>query len=168
MQRRVAVPALCAAILLSACVSRTAGPQVDVAAEEQAIRDRSMAWLQAAKAKDHAAEAAFFADDGMMFRENDPPQTGPAAVQQAFAAEAAEDPNGTVEWTTDAVHVAASGDLGYELGTYTSNSTGPNGPVTDTGKFVTVWKKVNGEWKVAADMSLSTVPEAPPTTTTSN
>ena len=32
----------------------------------------------------------------------------------------------------------------------------------DKGRFVTVWKKVNGEWKVAHDIGSTTMPEPPP------
>jgi hypothetical protein len=35
---------------------------------------------------------------------------------------------------------------------------GPKGEGSDTGKFVTVWKKVDGAWKVMYDLGNSTVP----------
>jgi ketosteroid isomerase-like protein len=35
----------------------------------------------------------------------------------------------------------------------------PKGDREDKGRFVTVWKKVNGEWKVAHDIGSTTMPE---------
>lgn len=47
----------------------------------------------------------------------------------------------------DRIEVAASGDLAVERGAYQSP--------TDEGRYVTVYRKVGGAWKVAADMSVS-------------
>ncbi len=49
------------------------------------------------------------------------------------------------------MHVAASGDLAYELGSWTADPGGLANPDAETGEFVCVWKKVDGEWKVAVD-----------------
>jgi uncharacterized protein (TIGR02246 family) len=142
-----------------------AAPQVDLAAEEQAVRDRSMAWLAASQARDPAAEAALFADDGIAFRENRDAIVGPAAFQAYSAEQYAQNPNSSITWTVDQVHVATAGDIAYEMGTFQFTGGGPTGTEEDSGKYVTVWKKVNGEWKVAADIGVSTKPEAPTTTT---
>ena len=57
------------------------------------------------------------------------------------------------------VEVAASGDLAVEYGTWSETGLGPNGTEEDHGRYVTVFLKVNGAWKIAADASLSTKPE---------
>jgi ketosteroid isomerase-like protein len=101
--------------------------------------------------------AALFAEDGIIFRAQNEPVAGHAAIQEYMAAEYTKNPTSRVEWTTDRVEVAASGDLASEYGTYSeTNDTGEG----DQGRFVTVYRKVNGEWKVAADMSASTKPAA--------
>src|SRR5687767_4867737 len=47
------------------------------------------------------------------------------------------------------------GDLAYEVGTYSiTNLDGAK----DTGKFVLVWKRQNGVWKIAADIWNSDLP----------
>jgi len=50
--------------------------------------------------------------------------------------------------------VAASGDLGYAVGTWQLTGKSRKGePVSLTGKYMTVWKKqADGSWKVVADM----------------
>jgi ketosteroid isomerase-like protein len=46
------------------------------------------------------------------------------------------------------VHVAASGDMAYDIGTVTIK--GPDGPIP--AKYLIVWVREDGKWKVAVDM----------------
>jgi uncharacterized protein (TIGR02246 family) len=154
--RRSRIPILAGVAALMACAQPAPQPVVDLVAEEQAIRDASMAWMAAVQAKDFAAAAANFAPDGMAFPENQDPLTGPAAIQANAESEWAQTPNASVNWTVDRVMVAGSGDMALELGTWTFSNEGEE----DTGKYMTVWRKLDGSWKVAADMGVSTVPEA--------
>jgi ketosteroid isomerase-like protein len=147
------VLAIAALAALAACAKP---PAADVAAEEQAVRDASAAWMKAVQAHDWAAAAASFAPDGMSFPEHKEPVVGPAAAQAAAEAEWAGMPNASLSWTTDKVVVAASGDLAYEIGTWTMMNEGKQ----DKGKYVTVWQKVGGAWKAAADIGVSTMPVA--------
>ena len=153
MIRRTAVVLAFAAGLV-ACAGQTATPAVDLAAEEQAIRDASAQWMAATQAKNWAAAAAFFAPDGVAFPGNHEPLVGPAAIQANAEAEAAAMPNAVIGWTVDAVVVAASGDMAYETGTWTMSNEGTQ----DTGKYITVWRKLGGQWKALSDMGVSTLP----------
>lgn len=45
--------------------------------------------------------------------------------------------------------VSASGDLGYSYGTFELNT---RGVTLQHGSYVRVWKKMNGKWKVVADV----------------
>jgi ketosteroid isomerase-like protein len=145
---------LALAVGIGACAQQAATPAADLATEEQAIRDASAQWLAAVQAKDWAGAAANFAPDGVAFPENRDPLVGPAAIQANAEAEAAAMPNATIGWTTDLVVVAASGDLAYESGTWTMTNEGKQ----DTGKYITVWRKLEGQWKAIGDMGVSTMP----------
>jgi len=151
--RRRLFTAVAGILALAACAQPASEPVVDVAAEEQAIRDASMAWLAAVQARDHAAAAANFAPDGVTFPENQDPLVGPAAIQAASEAQWAETPNASVSWSVDRVIMSASGDVAVELGTFTFSNEGEE----DTGKYVTAWTKIDGAWKVAADIGVSTM-----------
>ena len=153
--RKEFLSALAGVLALAACAQPASEPMVDLAAEEQAVHDASMAWLDAVHARDAAAAAAFFAPDGMTFPEHQDPIVGPAAIQAESEAQWAEMPNASVSWSVDRIIMAASGDLAVELGTFTVNNEGE----VDTGKYVTTWRKMDGTWKVAADIGVSTVPE---------
>ena len=54
--------------------------------------------------------------------------------------------------TPQQLEISASSDLAYERGAYDFAATIPQGPITDTGKYVLVWQKVGGEWKVISDI----------------
>jgi len=150
-RRSRAVLAGFALAALAACAKQAT---VDVAAEEQAIRDASVAWMKASQAHDWAAASANLAPDGMSFPDHEEPLVGPAAVQAHAEAHAAEMANMALSWTTEKVVVAASGDLAYEVGSWTVTNAGKE----DKGKYVTVWQKVNGTWKAGADVGVSTMP----------
>lgn len=146
-------------LVLGACAAQSQ-PAVDIAAEEQAVRAVSAQWLALEKSKDAAAIAALFTPDGVMYREDNDPATGAAAVQAALTRTYQQNPNEVVDWTTDHVAVAASGELATESGTWTARNSGPTGTAEDRGRYLTFYRKIDGAWKVAADMSISTV--APP------
>jgi len=60
--------------------------------------------------------------------------------------------------------VSAAGDLGYTAGAYeltVNDATGK--PTTEKGKYVTVWKKVNGQWMVVRDIFNADAAPPPPT-----
>ena len=87
---------------------------------------------------------------------NQEPSVGPAAIQRRITQDQKENPKEVVNWTTDRVEIASSGDLAIEYGSYTDTGSGLSGTETDQGKYVTVYRKVNGTWKVAADIGSST------------
>ena len=139
-------------VLAAGCAKPAAeAPVVDLAAEAQAVRDRSAAWLQLAQAKDVAGivNGVWTADSVALFDGNI--RKGAAELQAGMEAENAKMPNSTISWTTSDVKVAASGDLAYELGSFTFDPDGDGEVAAADGEFVTVWTKADGTWRVAVD-----------------
>ena len=147
--------------LVAACSQPAPAPvsTPDLAAEEKAIRDMDARWQTAAQARDAAGEAALFASDGVAYREHVDALVGPAAYQAYLTKFRTDNPMVKVTWSTDAIRIAESGDLAIQTGEYHDTGLGPQGDREDKGRFVTVWKKVNGEWKVAHDIGETTMPE---------
>ena len=129
----------------------------DVAAEAQAIRDVNALWLAAVAGKDAAATATFYAPDGRLMAPNAPAAQGAAAIAEAFGG-MFQLPNITISWVQDVIEVAPGGALASDIGTYTLAYDGPAGRVEDYGKYVVVWRKVDGQWRVAADIFNSNRP----------
>ena len=48
--------------------------------------------------------------------------------------------------------------MAYDYGWYTFAFDTDNGRVTDKGKYIVVWKKVGGAWKVASDIFNTNLP----------
>lgn len=151
------------AFAAAACAPAQAPPPaVDLAAEEQAVRAISMQWLELERAQDMASIAALFTEDGALIREHEDPIVGRAAIEAHLTQDQTENPSGVPDWSTERVEIAASADLAVEYGTWSETGLGADGTGEDHGRFVTVYRKVDGAWKIAADASLSTKPEVGP------
>ena len=142
----------------SACVPEPALRAVDITAEEQAIRAISAKWLEFARQRDAAGIAALFAEDGRLIWSGQDPVVGPTAIQEFIANDLTANPMQTFDWRTYRVEVATSGDLAVEYGTYLHENRGPDGAEEDRGSYVTVYRKIGGNWKIAADASPSATP----------
>lgn len=135
-------------------------PPVDLAAEEAAVRQAGKEWLAAEIAKDVPRIVSFYAEDAIEMASNTPMIQGREAIRQWY--EAWLLPAGVgMTFETAAIEVAASGDLAVERGTYRFTQDSPRGITEDVGKYVTVWKKVDGKWLVAIDASNSDRPCQP-------
>ncbi len=140
------------AALAAGCARPAAeAPKVDLAAEAQAVRDRSAAWLQMAQSRDAAgiANSVYAANAVTLFDGNI--SHGAAEIQARMEAENAATPSSSIVWSTTDVQVAGSGDLAYELGTFTFDADGAGEGAATSGEFVTVWTKSDGSWRAVAD-----------------
>lgn len=126
---------------------------VDAAAVEQTIRSAADGFVQAALAGDVETWVSFYADDAILQPPGMPRSEGKdairSAVQQLFA------PGNPTAFSLNSgtVFVSESGDVAYEVGTYSWTGPGPDGQsATDNGKYLVVWKPTaTGEWKIAVD-----------------
>lgn len=152
---------LAAALLATACAKKEepgaeapaepAAPVVDLAAEEQAIRNRSGEWMNYANSKDAASIATkMFASDGMLLAD-EKAHKGTAAIQAALEAEMKDNPKSLVSWTSDQVRVSSGGDFAIENGSFTFDEDGDGKKPAIQGSFATTWSKIDGEWRVLSD-----------------
>ena len=146
-RRLEAVAAVACAVLSTSCVQPPEA-QIDLAAEEAAIHEANARWLEAFQAHDASAEAAAFTTDGVEYRMFQEPLVGPADIEEHDSEFFAANPSLNVTWATEQIHVAASGDMAIQTGTFHATGVGPNADQEDRGRMLTVWKKEDGEWKV--------------------
>jgi ketosteroid isomerase-like protein len=105
------------------------------------------------------AFGSWFAEDGVTLNNGKPAILGRTAI----AAQAQWDPKTyQLSWTPQGAQMGPSNDMGFTWGHYEGRSKDKNGePVVISGRYFTVWKKLdNGAWKVALDASA----EEPPAT----
>jgi uncharacterized protein (TIGR02246 family) len=158
--RNYALAALAAGVLASGCGAKKdeapveapppAEPAIDLAAEEQAIRNRSGEWMNYANSKDAASMAKIFADDGVLIAD-EKAYRGTAAIQAKFEEDAKKNPNALVSWTSDQIRVSSGGDFAIENGSFTMDPDGDGKKPAVQGSFSTTWSKVGGEWRVLSD-----------------
>ena len=101
-------------------------------------------------ARGGAAFAEWFAEDGVALGNGAAPLVGRVAIQKS----ANWDPKVyQLTWTPTDAQMGPSGDMGYTWGHFEGHSKDANGsPVTITGRYITIWRKLeDGNWKVALD-----------------
>ena len=115
---------------------------------EAAVKASAQNWEAGWNAGDGAAIAALYTQDATVMPPASEPVQGREAIQAFWQAAIDATPGSTEDLET--VHVQVLGDTAIEVGTYTN--AGPDGEHLDHGKFVAVWQKVDGEWKIARDI----------------
>jgi len=125
--------------------------------DERAIRAMGDEWQSAINAHNVDRVVAVHTPDAIYMLSHQPLISGIAAIRAGWS-EALKLPNYTVHWTPTKIDVA-SPRVATEYGTYTESYNGPDGKrVTDGGNYVTIWHKVNGQWRVALDAPNTTSP----------
>ena len=150
------VVSVAAVLALSAC----SGPRVDIEAETAAIRARGEAVVAAESAMDTEAALAFWAPDGMIQGHGIPLMQGSdqlRAVYDGFFQAVAEFGS-----TTTRIEVAASGDMAWEYGVNRAVVPGPDGNMLDMGKYIAIWRKIDGIWYLTAVAFSSDAPTPTP------
>lgn len=142
-------------VLLTACA-----PTVDVAAETAALRARSEGVVAAENAQNIDAAVAFYAEDAIVQPAGAPLLSGRDAVRGMYTEVFGSGAVKAFEGTPTRIEVAASGDVGYEYGVNRLTLNTPDGEMLDVGKYLAIWKKIDGEW-YAAVLSFSSDALAP-------
>jgi ketosteroid isomerase-like protein len=148
--RRVLTP-LVVALVVSSCAQT-----VNVEQEKTTLRNKDAEWSKVAN--DPAKFSSYFAPDGKLGLAGMPILNGTKAINETAGA-MMKAPGFNLKWTVTRADVSASGDLGYTAGTYELTMNNAAGvAATDKGKYLTNWKKINGEWKVVEDTATSDLP----------
>lgn len=147
-----------AAGLLPACTAQ----QVDVAAETEAVRARSAGVVAAEAAFDVPTALAFWADDAIVQGAGAPQIQGKDAIGELYGQYFESGMLKEFSGTTEYLEVSAAGDLAYEYGVNRFVMAGPEGDLLDIGKYLAIWKKIDGEWFIAALAFTSDAPAPAP------
>lgn len=159
-----------ALVMLSGCHrwghhdGRHFGHRADTAAIEKQIRAVETQWQADYAAHNADALAGHYADDAALINPGAAPATD-AAARRAALGQIVADPNLKLEFASDRVLVARSGELATSRGHYTMQMTDPatKKAKTENGTYVTVYRKQDdGSWKAVEDAVIPSAPAAAP------
>ena len=142
------------AFLLAGLVAASPASAHGVSAQ---IKELSAKWVAAFAQRDFAMIEALYTSDGLLMPSNSPPIEGPAAIVAVWKSWS-ELPNVSVTFGANRIVASASGDMAYDYGWYKFAFDTDNGRFEDNGKYIVVWQKVDGVWKVAADIFNTNLP----------
>ena len=123
---------------------------------KEAIAAANKVFEEAHLRGDAAALAAQYSDDAQILWEDRPAISGRKNIEAEWAKDMGG-PGRPAKITT--VEVEQSGDLAYEIGKMLITS--PSGEVIYDGKYICIWKRIDGIWKIHRDMGNKNVPAKP-------
>jgi ketosteroid isomerase-like protein len=140
-------------LVLSSCQNNKA----DMNADAKAIHNLEDQWSSALQARDIDKVLSFFASEGVEMDPNLPIFAGLKAIREVNESWLSDTTIlfKTFTYTIDPIEVSASGDLGYARGSSRVKKASPKGPVEIRTKWVDIWKKIDGKWKVVVNISNS-------------
>jgi len=158
MSKRAArLLAACAVLAAIACAPKPAAP--DAAAEEEKLRSDAMIWFDHFAKADGPAMGNLYAEDALLMPPGHAPVQGRAAISDFLGSEAAGAKSAGVSLKNkDVTGSGVSGDTGWISGTY--EVVDASGTVADSGSYLSVHHKVNGQWLYIRDTWNSDKPPA--------
>ena len=146
-----------AAIALTTGACNNVPGASDAGAVQSALKADEKKWNDQFKSKDLEGLLSHYADDAYFIAPGVPAADGSTAIRKAYA-EGLNDKNFDINFASDKVDVAASGDLAYARGHLSEKYTDPKtGQVmSHTGSYITVYKKqADGGWKAVEDFAVA-------------
>jgi ketosteroid isomerase-like protein/quercetin dioxygenase-like cupin family protein len=156
MKRTTRITARIAVVIVAITMSTTIAS--GQSSEERAVRAASSAWQRYIAAQQTDSIVALHLPNATLMMANMPPIVGSNGIRTGWG-EMVKLPNLKMGWTPQHIEIL-SPTAAEEFGTYNDSFTGPNGIEADTGSYITLWKKVNGKWRVALDAPVSSRPAA--------
>jgi ketosteroid isomerase-like protein len=142
---------LLAVVILIGC-SRT--PVIDIRTETEVIRNIEDQWTAAIVVKDIDKIMGILDRDAVIMNANVPACTGLQAIRASQESWFSDTTilHETFKSAVDTIEVSASGDLAYVRGNSRVSIRTSAGIVEETDKWITIYKKINGEWKAIVDI----------------
>ena len=151
---------LIAMLLSSGCTppaseSTAETPAIDLESERATLMEADKAWSNSTGDTDTFLS---FIADGAHFMPFGAPLAQGDAIRTTWESLISM-PGFGLEWHATGAEVAASGDIGYTIGTFELTAEQDGTTMLTEGKYVTVWhKQADGSWKMHVDIFNSNGP----------
>ena len=147
MKKNLQLLIFCLSIFFASTACQT--NKVDIKAEVETIRSLSDQWNDAIREKDNSTIMNMFSEEAVFMLDDMPIVKGKEAIreiQESWFSNTAV-LHSTFEFADEAIEVSSSGDLAYNRATESIDIITPEGRVEVVSKWVTIWSKIDGEWK---------------------
>jgi ketosteroid isomerase-like protein len=149
----------CVFILFMGCSTE---PKVDTAVEADIIRDLEDQWTEAIKTADVDKIIGIYATDAVSMPDDEPIATGLQNIRNRIESQFADTTVtvlfDTYSGTVDVIDVSVSGDLAYSRGHDEISVKTKDGLVIENGKWIDIYKKIDGQWKAVVSIGNSDKP----------
>ncbi len=125
----------------------------DLAAAKKMVEQKDEEWAKAIAAPDSAAMLHHFTTDATILPPNSEPIKGTAAIS-SFISQVLK--FGIKSYQDSIVEFNGNNENLIEVGNYKMGDS--KGNTLDKGKYIAIWKKEEGEWKIKTDMFSSNIP----------
>ncbi len=130
--------------------------QTPMSTDTSVLTSKTEAWEAALNAKDLDSLVALYTSDARLLPPNGEMTSGGDAIRTIFGGLI----DAGISGDLTSVETKVSGDMGYDLGTYTFMD---GDTVVDTGKFIEIFHRGDdGEWLMTNDMWSSDLPPPAP------
>ncbi len=150
---RLGLPAAALVLTLAACKPGGMNVRVttDKAPHDSTIRAHLAAFNEHLRAGNDSALAAFYAPHGALLPPNEPKVTGRENIRRYWAG--LKEAGATLVISVGSLTFSDMADIAVEEGTWNVDIPAPPiGPHKDDGKYVAVWRRADGEWKIVHDI----------------
>jgi uncharacterized protein (TIGR02246 family) len=129
-------------------------------AEDDAARIRALdsAWTAAAARRDLDAMMSIYAPDAEELLPGSPAIVGRDAIRQFYEGLIKRFPRFAHQFEPASIVVAASRDLAVVRGSYSFTADTLKPEQVQIGKFIGIWKRPNGDWRLSLNISNSDTP----------
>jgi len=138
---------LAAALLVAACSD---GFEASIAKQRiEALQDK---WVQAVADRDVDTIVNLYAEDAWFLPSGSPPLQGHEEIRAWWVETLDDPPFESLTFGPVDIRFSAQGDLAVDVGSSRSVVLNDQGEKREQkGKYLVVWEKIDGEWKVVAD-----------------
>ncbi len=151
-----------AGILVTSCGEKKAEAKsdetlpMDMVAMRKIIDEKNAEFAKAFVSGDSTSMISHFTADGKLFPPNSPVVTGRNAIAKVIKQYLTY---GIKEFKDETTSVYGAGEAIVEEGNIFMGDG--KGNTLENGKYITIWKKVDGDWKVSSDIWNTSLPLAP-------
>lgn len=125
----------------------------DHSADATAIIALDSGWMRNVMAKNVDSLMTYYAPDAVSYGFGSAPANGADQVRASYT-EMVKSTMSNPKIIPGAVEFSDDGTMAYDHGIYSMTVTAPGGkPSNVTGAYLNVWKRINGQWKLIAEMS---------------